>query len=316
MPARAALPASCLSRQAGRQARRQGPRDRRAASTGPPMCRCRRPPWARLRPPAGRRILSAPGPKLINAQAAGARDTANLPPHRLIGRPPVPGRVGLPPGIGRGGRCAFPAQARPTGPCRAPRRVAVCHDMLVQDARAVACVFVARFVHRPSFQVGAVLIWLECAGACMCAVNPAGYLATVARLLGEAESRNPGGATKRDAKQIYVEGYQRPFLLICMLPSPRLAAPPSRDHAGRRRDASMESRFRNLLLLTKNDERTLVARLQLAGVLLLSRFARSASAPITTGRCYKQTLARPPTTSPGLFLFSPKEENNRFGIGR
>jgi len=101
----------------------------------------------------------------------------------------------------------------------------------------------------------------------MCAVNPAGYLATVARLLGEAESRNPGGATKRDAKQIYVEGYQRPFLLICMLPSPRLAAPPSRDHAGRRRDASMESRFRNLLLLTKNDERTLVARHQLAGVL-------------------------------------------------
>ena len=135
MPARAALPASCLSRQASRQARRQAPRDRRAASTGPPMCRCRRPPWVRLRPPAARRILSAPGPKLINAQAAGAWDTANLPPHRLIGRPPVPGRVGFPPGIGRGGRCAFPAQARPTGPCRAPRRVAVCHDMLVQDVR-------------------------------------------------------------------------------------------------------------------------------------------------------------------------------------
>jgi len=46
--------------EAGTAARR-GPRDRRAASTGPPMCRC--PPWARLRPPAAV-FYPAPGPKL------------------------------------------------------------------------------------------------------------------------------------------------------------------------------------------------------------------------------------------------------------
>ena len=51
-----------ISRQAeAGTAARRGPRDRRAASTGPPMCRC--PPWARLRPPAAV-FYPAPGPKL------------------------------------------------------------------------------------------------------------------------------------------------------------------------------------------------------------------------------------------------------------